>query len=134
VAEVPAAYFAYRIVQRNAGPSYLEFWTPAKRFNRPESMNAQITHWHPIQDFEDLQQRLATVWNPRSPRSSSQEESLTVAQWTPRVDISEDDKEFVLKRQQSPRFDDEGLSQSVRYGPSLIDRRWKICRRTVDLE
>ena len=60
-------------------------------------MNTQITRWNPFKEFEDLQQRLASVWGRAPLRPRFEEESLTVAQWTPRVDISEDDKEFSSK-------------------------------------
>ena len=88
-------------------------------------MNAQITHWHPIKDFEDLQQRLATVWNLSSPRSSSQEESLTVAQWTPRVDICEDDKEFVIKAE-LPEMKKEDVKVTLEDGTLTISGERKL--------
>lgn len=60
-------------------------------------MNA-ITRWDPFREFDDLQDRLATLFG-RAPVKNSGEmrEAMSVAQWAPLVDISEDDKEYLIK-------------------------------------
>lgn len=61
-------------------------------------MNTQITRWNPLKEMDQIQNRLASLWNWEPFRiKNGQEETLTVSEWTPRVDIVEDDKEFLIK-------------------------------------
>jgi len=51
-----------------------------------------------VREFEELQNRLATLMARAPVRTpSGKEESLTVAEWAPLVDIVEDDKEYLIK-------------------------------------
>ena len=62
------------------------------------TMNTQITRWNPFKDMEEIQKRMASLWNWEPFRSANgQEETLTVAEWSPNVDIVEDEKEFLIK-------------------------------------
>lgn len=61
-------------------------------------MNTQITRWNPLKEMEQIQNRLAGLWNWDPLRTNGgKEEALTIAEWSPRVDIVEDDKEFHVK-------------------------------------
>lgn len=61
-------------------------------------MKTQITRWNPFQEMEQLQNRLAQLWNEEPFRfANGQKEAVTMADWTPKVDIVEDDKEFLIK-------------------------------------
>jgi HSP20 family protein len=62
-------------------------------------MNTQITRWNPFKEMDQMQKRMASLWNwePFRIPTSGQEEALTVAEWVPNVDIVEDEKEFVIK-------------------------------------
>ncbi len=62
-------------------------------------MNA-LTRWNPFREMDDLQRRLASVFDLAPLRRSSlttDEESMTVPEWAPAVDIIEDDKEYLIK-------------------------------------
>ncbi len=51
-----------------------------------------------VREFEELQNRLATLMGRARVRTpSGKEEALTVAEWAPLVDIVEDDKEYLIK-------------------------------------
>lgn len=61
-------------------------------------MNTQITRWNPLKEMEQMQNRLASLWNWEPIRTNGgTEEALTVTEWAPRVDIVEDEKEFLIK-------------------------------------
>ena len=58
----------------------------------------QVTRWNPLREMEQMQNRLASLWNWDPLRANGgKEETLTVAEWSPRVDIIEDDKEIIVK-------------------------------------
>ncbi len=50
-----------------------------------------------VREFEELQNRLATLIGRAPVRTPSGKEALTVAEWAPLVDIVEDDKEYLIK-------------------------------------
>ena len=61
-------------------------------------MNTQITRWNPQKEFEQMQNRFASLWNWEPFRiKDGEKETLTVSEWSPRVDIVEDEKEFLVK-------------------------------------
>jgi len=60
-------------------------------------MNTQITRWNPFKEMEQMQNRLASLWNGEPLRTNGAQEALTVTEWSPRVDIIEDEQEFVVK-------------------------------------
>lgn len=53
--------------------------------------------WDPIQELNDLQNRVNSILGRTLLRPENSEESLTLADWAPVVDITEDEKEFVIK-------------------------------------
>ncbi len=57
-----------------------------------------LTRWDPVNELDDLQNRLSTLFG-RAPvkKSEGGRESMRVAQWAPLVDISEDEKEYLIK-------------------------------------
>ncbi len=62
-------------------------------------MNA-LTRWNPFKEMDDLQRRLASVFDMAPYRLSSlttDHENITVPQWAPAVDIIEDDREYLIK-------------------------------------
>ena len=62
-------------------------------------MNA-LTQWNPFREMNELQRRLASVFDLAPYRRSSlttDEENMTVPEWAPAVDIIEDDKEYLIK-------------------------------------
>jgi len=60
-------------------------------------MNA-ITRWDPFKEMEDLQSRLAKLFNLGTARfGNGGKEFMTVTEWAPAVDITEDDKEYLVK-------------------------------------
>jgi len=62
-------------------------------------MNA-LTQWNPFREMDELQRRLASVFDLAPYRRSSLttgEENMTVPEWAPAVDIIEDDKEYLIK-------------------------------------
>ena len=57
-----------------------------------------LTHWHPIKEMEELENRLAKFLGMAPARTTiGGREAMTVAEWAPSVDITEDDKEWLVK-------------------------------------
>ena len=59
-----------------------------------------LTQWNPFREMNELQRRLASVFDLASYRRSALttgEENMTVPEWAPAVDIIEDDKEYLIK-------------------------------------
>jgi len=59
-----------------------------------------ITRFNPWREMEELQRRLASVFDLAPAGRSSittDEENMTVPEWAPAVDIVEDDKEYLIK-------------------------------------
>jgi HSP20 family protein len=89
-------------------------------------MNTQITRWNPLKEFEQAQNRLASLWNLDPFRlKDGQEETLTVSEWSPRVDIVEDDKEFLIKAE-LPEMKREDVKVTVDDGVLTISGERKI--------
>jgi len=79
-----------------------------------------ITRWHPFQELEELENRLAAIFN-RAPmrKEIGKEEAITVAEWAPLVDISEDDKEYIIMAD-LPQVKKEGVKVTVENGVLAI--------------
>jgi HSP20 family protein len=59
-----------------------------------------LVRWNPFKEMDDLQRRLASVFDLASLRRSAltnDEENITVPEWAPAVDILEDEKEYLIK-------------------------------------
>ena len=83
-------------------------------------MNTQITRWNPFKEMDQMQNRLASLWNWEPLRlNGGKEERLTVAEWTPRVDIVEDEKEIVVKAE-LPEMKKEDVKVAVDEGVLTI--------------
>jgi HSP20 family protein len=52
--------------------------------------------WDPFREFEEMQNRLASLFGRRLPLAEGKE-AFGLSEWMPPVDISEDDKEYTLK-------------------------------------
>jgi HSP20 family protein len=60
-------------------------------------MNA-LTHWDPLTEMEETQNRLARFFGLSPARlTNGEKEAMTVTEWAPAVDITEDDKEWLVK-------------------------------------
>lgn len=82
-----------------------------------------ITRWDPMQELQEVQNRLARFFNrPALPNGN---ESLTVAQWSPTVDISEDDNEFLIKAE-LPGLKREDVKVTVEDGVLSISGERKV--------
>ena len=55
------------------------------------------TRWNPLQEREELESQLATLFGLREVTGNGGKESLTVAQWSPLVDITETQHEYLIK-------------------------------------
>ena len=76
-------------------------------------MNTQIVRWNPLKEMEQMQNRLASLWNWEPVRFNGDvDQALTVSDWSPRVDIFEDDKEFIVKAE-LPEMKREDVKVSV---------------------
>ncbi len=59
-------------------------------------MKTQLTHWSPWKDIDQMQNRLASLFDWEIYPINGPEESLASSAWSPRVDIVEDAKEFIV--------------------------------------
>ena len=84
-------------------------------------MNA-LTKWNPFREMDELQRRLASVFDLAPFRRSSMttdQENITVPEWAPAVDIIEDDKEYLIKVE-LPEVEKEGVKVTVDGGTLTI--------------
>ena len=89
-------------------------------------MNTQLTRWNPQKEFEQMQNRLTSLWNWDPFRTNGgKEETLTVAEWTPRVDIVEDEKEILVKAE-LPEMKKEDVKVTVDQGVLTISGERKL--------
>lgn len=83
-------------------------------------MNTQIARWNPQKEIEQMQNRLASLWNWDPFRSGDGgKETLTTTEWSPRVDIVEDDNEFLIKAE-LPEMKKEDVKVTVDAGVLTI--------------
>jgi HSP20 family protein len=83
-------------------------------------MNTHITRWNPVREMEQMQNRLASLWNWDPLRTNGgMGESITNAEWNPRVDIVEDDKEIIVKAE-LPEMKKEDVKVTVDQGVLTI--------------
>jgi HSP20 family protein len=59
-------------------------------------MKSQLTQWSPRKEMDQIQNRLASLFNWETFPINGPEEALTSSAWSPRVDIVEETKEFVV--------------------------------------
>jgi HSP20 family protein len=102
----------------------VRFWRKGNQLET--AMNTQLSRWNPVKEMEQMQNRLASLWNwdPFRP-NLSKEEALTVAEWSPRVDIVEDEKEIVVKAE-LPETKKEDVKVTVDDGVLTISGERKL--------
>lgn len=89
-------------------------------------MNTQITRWNPFKEFEQAQNRLASMWGWDPFRSvTGKQENMMVTEWSPRVDIAEDEKEFLIKAE-LPEMKREDVKVTVEDGVLSISGERKM--------
>jgi len=89
-------------------------------------MNTQLSRWSPWKEMEQMQNRLASLWNLDPLQGNGGKgEMLTVAEWSPRVDISEDEKEIIVKAE-LPEMKKEDVKVTVDQGVLTISGERKL--------
>jgi HSP20 family protein len=78
-------------------------------------MAATLARWEPLQEFEDLQNRLTSLFGRGSTRRGNGREELALADWSPSADISEDDNEYLIKAE-LPELKKEDVHVTVENG------------------
>jgi HSP20 family protein len=98
-----------------------------KHRHRINIMNTQITRWSPFKEMEQMQNRLASMWNgePFRLTNGGKEETLTISEWSPRVDIIEDEKEIIVKAE-LPEMKKEDVKVTVEDGVLAISGERKL--------
>ena len=81
--------------------------------------------WDPFQEFNELQNRLTTLFGRTAVRPPNGEEGITVADWAPVVDITEDDKEYLIKAE-LPGLKREEVKVTVEDGVLSISGERKV--------
>lgn len=84
-------------------------------------MNSMV-RWNPFREMEDLQRRLASVFDLAPFRRSSlttDEQTMTQPEWAPAVDIIEDEKEYLIKVE-LPEVNKEDVKVTVEGGNLTI--------------
>src|SRR5687768_5100902 len=82
-------------------------------------MNHQLTHWNPLRELEEFQNRILSAFNSASSRRGNGQESLTLAEWTPLVDIAEDEKQYVITAE-LPEVDKNNVKVTMQNGVLTI--------------
>jgi len=89
-------------------------------------MNNQITHWDPFRDMDEIQNRLASLWNRGIHRANGdKKEALTATDWNPRVDIVEEEKSFLIKAE-LPEMKREDIKVNVEDGVLTLSGERKL--------
>ncbi len=82
--------------------------------------------WNPIQEMEEMQNRLASFFKTPSLLSSNgKDELMTLAQWAPLADISEDERSFTIKTE-LPEIKKEDVKIAVKDGTLSISGERKM--------
>jgi HSP20 family protein len=75
-----------------------------------------LAKWHPLQELDQLQTRLSTLFGRSALRNNGdKDEAMTVAEWAPLVDIAEDDNEYVITSE-LPEVEKENVKVTVNHG------------------
>src|SRR5512137_1102314 len=81
-----------------------------------------VTRWNPLKEMDELQRRLASVFDLAPYRRNSlttDEENMTVPEWAPAVDIIEDEKEYLIKVE-LPEVQKDAVKVTVENGTLTI--------------
>src|SRR5947199_7594062 len=87
-------------------------------------MQKTLTRWEPLQEMEEFQNRLSTLFGRPQRRGNGQEE-ITLPEWTPLADITEDEKEYVIKAE-LPELKKEDVKVTVENGVLTISGERKF--------
>src|SRR5213082_3161840 len=81
-------------------------------------MQKTLTRWEPLQEMEEFQNRLSTLFGRPQRRGNGREE-ITLPEWTPLADIAEDEKEYLIKAE-LPEMKKEDVKVTVENGVLTI--------------
>jgi HSP20 family protein len=88
-------------------------------------MNA-LTHWDPLTEMEETQNRLARFFGLSPARlTNGEKEAMTVTEWAPAVDITEDDKEWLVKAD-LPEVKKEDVKVTIENGVLTVTGERKL--------
>ena len=87
-------------------------------------MQQTLTHWEPLREMEEFQNRLSTLFGRPLRRGNGREE-ITLAEWTPLADITEDDREYLIKAD-LPEVKKEDVKVTVENGVLTISGERKF--------
>ena len=87
-------------------------------------MQKTLTRWEPLQEMEEFQNRLSTLFGRPQRRGNGREE-ITLPEWTPLADITEDDKEYLIKTE-LPEMKKEDVKVTVENGVLTISGERKF--------
>jgi HSP20 family protein len=80
---------------------------------------SRLSRWNPMREFDEMQRRMASLFDFAPRADGGEKELLTVADWSPSVDISEDEKEFLVKAE-LPEVKKEDIKVNVENGVLTI--------------
>lgn len=85
-----------------------------------------LSRWDPLQELEEVQNRLSGVLGHHFPRGMDGEsEAMRIAEWSPRIDITEDEKEYLIKAD-LPEVKKDELKVTVENGVLMISGERKF--------
>ena len=87
-------------------------------------MQKTLTRWEPLQEMEEFQNRLSTLFGRPQRRGNGREE-ITLPEWTPLADIAEDEKEYLIKAE-LPEMKKEDVKVTVENGVLTISGERKF--------
>src|SRR2546429_5472696 len=87
-------------------------------------MQKTLTRWEPLQEMEEFQNRLSTLFGRPQRRGNGREE-ITLPEWTPLADIAEDEKEYLIKAE-LPELRKEDVKVTVENGVLTISGERKF--------
>jgi len=87
-------------------------------------MPKTLSRWEPLQEMEEFQNRLSTLFGRQLRRTDAREE-ITLPEWTPLADITEDEKEYLIKAE-LPEMKKEDVKVTVENGVLTISGERKF--------
>jgi HSP20 family protein len=93
-------------------------------FERNTEMQKTLARWEPLQEMEEFQNRLSTLFGRPQRRGNGREE-ITLPEWTPLADITEDEKEYLIKAE-LPEMKKEDVKVTVENGVLTISGERKF--------
>jgi HSP20 family protein len=87
-------------------------------------MQKTLSRWEPLQEMEEFQNRLSTLFGRPLRRGNGREE-ITLPDWTPLADITEDEKEYLIKLD-LPEMKKEDVKVTVENGVLTVSGERKF--------